>query len=226
MRNFTANHQLPENVLLAYASGSLPEAFSLVVACHVSMCDESRATLMGLEAMGGMLLEQGDAVDMSADALEKTFAMIDGGSGQESRAVDSQANVPSINPSSSIFPEPLRAYVGGGPEAVAWTNVGGGVKQAVLPCGGDAKARLLHIEGGTAVPDHGHRGMELTLVLQGAFTDDLGRFARGDVEARDGAQSHKPIAEAGEACICLAATDAPLRFDGIIPRLIQPFVRI
>jgi putative transcriptional regulator len=29
---------------------------------------------------------------------------------------------------------------------------------------------------------------------------------------------------AGEDCICLAATDAPLRFRGLIPRLAQPLL--
>jgi putative transcriptional regulator len=28
------------------------------------------------------------------------------------------------------------------------------------------------------------------------------------------------------ACICAAATDAPLRFRGLIPRLLQPILRI
>nr|HMS95514.1 ChrR family anti-sigma-E factor [Tabrizicola sp.] len=107
-----------------------------------------------------------------------------------------------------------------------WRRVGGGVRQAILPTGRDATARLLVIPAGTAVPDHGHRGTELTLVLQGAFADESARFGRGDVEIADEAVEHTPVALAGEACICLAATDAPLRFLGLIPRLAQPFLRI
>ena len=76
------------------------------------------------------------------------------------------------------------------------------------------------------MPDHGHRGLELTLVLQGAFRDETDRFGPGDIEIADEAMEHTPIAESGEVCICLAATDAPLRFNAIIPRLAQPFLRI
>jgi len=76
------------------------------------------------------------------------------------------------------------------------------------------------------VPDHGHRGLELTLVLQGAFADASDTFARGDVEIADEAVEHIPVALAGADCICLAATDAPLRFRGWIPRLAQPLLRI
>jgi len=92
--------------------------------------------------------------------------------------------------------------------------------------GPDASARLLYIPGGVAVPDHGHRGMELTLVLQGAFADSTARFARGDIEIADEALEHTPVAEAGAPCICLAATDAPLRFKTMLPRIAQSVFRI
>jgi putative transcriptional regulator len=68
--------------------------------------------------------------------------------------------------------------------------------------------------------------MELTLVLQGAFRDSSDRFGPGDVEIADEAMQHTPVAEEGEVCICLAVTDAPLRFNALIPRLAQPFLRI
>lgn len=76
------------------------------------------------------------------------------------------------------------------------------------------------------MPDHGHKGREMTLVLQGAFSDADGRYGRGDVEIADDAVQHTPVAEAGQDCICLAATEAPLRFRSLIPRLVQPFFRI
>jgi len=76
------------------------------------------------------------------------------------------------------------------------------------------------------VPDHGHHGLELTLVLQGAFRDEDAVFKRGDVEIATEETQHTPIAEPGLDCICLAATDAPLKFRAILPRLAQPFLRI
>jgi putative transcriptional regulator len=64
------------------------------------------------------------------------------------------------------------------------------------------------------------------LVLQGAFRDESDRFGPGDVEVACEDMQHTPIAEDGPPCICLAATDAPLRFSGLLPRLAQPFFRI
>jgi putative transcriptional regulator len=100
------------------------------------------------------------------------------------------------------------------------------VRQAILPTSKGAIARLLYIPAGQAVPDHGHRGTELTLVLQGAFRDETDRFGTGDVEISGQELEHTPVAEAGCDCICLAATDAPLRFNALIPRLLQPLFRI
>ena len=218
MEELSLKHHLPEGVLAAYSAGSLPEAFSLVAATHVSLCDECRAALASHEAVGGAVLEDMDLARIDENALAATMARI------------KKASLPGTKPARptarSIFPAPLAEYVQGGPEKVRWRSVGAGVKQAILPCSGRATARLLYIPAGAAMPDHSHRGLELTMVLQGAFADEVDRFARGDVEVGTEHLTHTPIAEAGEDCICLAATDAPLKFKGLLPRLAQPFFRI
>lgn len=210
-------HHLTDALLMAYCAGTLPEAFDLVVATHVSMCDECRARMHGFDAVGGALIEEADEIAMGADSLAATLAMIAGAT-QERRGVSQRR--------AGVFPAPLQDYVGGDLDAVKWRRVGGGVSDAILRTRGDATVRLLRIPGGVAVPDHGHRGTELTLVLQGAFRDDTDHFGAGDIEVADDALVHKPVAVPGVDCICLAATDAPLRFNALIPRLAQPFLRI
>ena len=125
-----------------------------------------------------------------------------------------------------VLPAPLQDYVGGDLSAVKWKPMGMGVKQAILPTSRDASARLLYIPAGVAMPDHGHRGTEMTMVLQGAFQDEGDYFARGDVEFADEDLTHTPVADIHEDCICLAVTDAPLRFNTMIPRIAQRFLRI
>ena len=213
----TIRHHLSDQLLMSYAAGELPEAFNLVVATHVSLCDECRAQLASFEAVGGAMIETTAMAAMSDDSLAACMDRIDG---------LSQATARRPLRAAGVFPAPLADYVGGGPEKVRWRNVGMGVKQAMIRTGKNASARLLYIPGGQAVPDHGHRGLELTLVLQGAFRDDSDRFGPGDIEIADEAMQHTPVAEVGQVCICLAATDAPLRFNGLIPRLAQPFFGI
>ena len=213
----TIRHHLSDQLLTGYAAGTLPEAFNLVVATHVSLCDECRARAASLDAVGGALLDEAEEIAMGEDALARALDRIEG----LPQATRSEPLKPA-----GIFPAPLADYIGGDLSSVRWRKVGGGVKQAILPTARDASVRLLFIPAGTAVPDHGHRGMELTLVLQGAFADANDRFDRGDIEIADEEMEHTPVALAGQDCICLAATDAPLRFRGLIPRLAQPLLRI
>jgi putative transcriptional regulator len=212
------NHHLTDALLMAYSAGTLPEAFSLVVATHISMCDECRARAGSFDSVGGQLLDSASGEALSDDALAATLRLI-GGAAPEPRA-------PSTRRAPSTFPLPLQAYVGGDVDAVRWKRLGGGVRQMILPSSSDASVRLLYIPGGAAVPDHGHRGTELTLVLQGAFRDETDRFGVGDIEVATEDLEHKPVAEPGVACICLAATDAPLKFNSMIPRMLQPLFRI
>ena len=215
-------HHLTDELLMAYSAGTLPEAFSLIVATHVSLCDECRARLEAYDAVGGSLLEQLlPHVSLSPDALEATMRKIAMSDCQQDMAPKIAARK-----SRGIFPDPLRSYIGDDAQGVRWRGVGGGVRQAILNTSSEASARLLYIPGGTAVPDHGHHGMELTLVLQGAFRDEHDRFGPGDIEIATEETHHTPVAEPGPDCICLAVTDAPLKFSGLLPRLAQPFLRI
>lgn len=209
-------HHLTDALLMGHAAGALPEALGLVVASHVSLCDDCRARLGAFEALGGAIVEEAAGAAMAEGSLEATLARI--AAGPPPAAAPPRRRGP--------FPAPLARYVGGGPEAVRWRSLTGGAKQAILPTAKGATVRLLSIPGGMALPDHGHRGIELTLVLQGAFRDGAESFGPGDVEIADASVEHTPVAEAGEACLCLAATDAPLRFTGLLPRLAQPFLRI
>ncbi|RYH09651.1 ChrR family anti-sigma-E factor [Tropicimonas sp. IMCC6043] len=211
-------HQIGDDFLAAYAAGQLPEAFDLVVASHLSLCPPARERYDALEALGGTVLESAPEAEMSAGSLEATLARIAGGASPQPELARTKT--------CDVLPAPLRDYVGGSIESVKWRPVGMGVKQAILPMSDGASARLLYIPGGAEMPDHGHGGLEMTLVLKGAFLDGADRFGRGDVEIGDEDLVHHPVAEAGEPCICLAATDAPLKFSGWLPRLVQPFLKI
>ncbi|MEQ8292425.1 MAG: ChrR family anti-sigma-E factor [Roseovarius sp.] len=218
MTHDTIKHHLTDALLMAYSAGTLPEAFSLAVAAHISMCDECRARLGAFDTVGGALMANCDAAEMSADSLGATLAKID--------LAEAQPVERNVTADGGVLPAPVRAYVGGDLDAVRWRPVGMGVKQAILPTKGEATARLLYIPAGAAVPDHGHRGTELTLVLRGAFEDKVDHFGPGDIEVANEDLDHTPIADIGEDCICLAATDAPLRFNSWLPRIAQPFLRI
>ncbi|KUP90697.1 ChrR family anti-sigma-E factor [Tritonibacter horizontis] len=206
-------HHIPDELLIAYAAGSLSSVFSLAVAAHVSMCDDCRAQLEAHEALGGTLLEETPSETVAEDLRAR---VLDG--------LDAPVAAEKTYHRSGIFPAPVMAALRGLPPK--WKPLGLGVRQMILSHTAEGSARLLYIPGGQGVPDHGHNGLELTMVLQGAFRDETGRYGVGDVEVADGELEHEPVAEDGPACICLAVTDASLRFRSLVPRLLQPFFRI
>jgi putative transcriptional regulator len=213
----TIRHHLDDATLMAYAAGTLPEAFNLAVASHVSLCDECRAAVASCDAVGGVLMDTVEVSDLADESLAHTMARLD---------LPEAQTPPRRVMKKGTLPGPLQDYVGGDLESIKWRPIGMGVKQAILTTSSEAVARLLYIPAGVAMPDHSHGGNELTLVLQGAFFDEDDRFARGDIEVADGSVTHTPIADIGDDCICLAVTDAPLEFKKLLPRIVQRFVGI
>lgn len=200
-------------MLAAYAAGNLPHAFSLVVATHISICAECRAVVQAHEAVGGVVVEDSGAVAVSEAMKADLLSLLD----------DPIPEAP-VYARSGPYPGPVvEALKGREPR---WKKLGMGVRQDILAEDKHGSVRLLYIPPGQAVPDHGHNGLELTLVLQGSFTDETGFFGVGDVEVADETLEHTPIAGAGDACICLAATDARLKFNAFVPRMLQPIFRI
>jgi putative transcriptional regulator len=161
------NHHIPEDLLRAYAAGKLPHVFSVVVASHVSICDDCRAGLEAADVLAGAMLDETAPADLSEGALDRLMAALD------------TAPVAKTVRGSGIFPGPVMEALKGQPPK--WKMLG---------------------------------------------SDCSGQFARGDVETASDDLDHQPVAGMGEACICLAATDAPLRFTTLLPRLMQPFFRI
>lgn len=218
----TITHHPNEALLLDYATGTLGEAWALAIATHLALCPGCRRSVAELEALGGSLLASLAPATMARGSLEAVMARLD----HEPPPQDTPA-APSSSGSAPLLPQPLRGYLGGDLDALKWQRLGRGAAQLAVPTSEkNATARLLRIPAGRPVPEHSHNGMELTLVLSGAFGDSTGHYGRGDLQEADTTLSHQPHADAGEDCICLAITDAPLRFSSLAARLVQPFLGI
>tara|TARA_B100000530_G_scaffold164706_1_gene103615 strand:+ start:220 stop:879 length:660 start_codon:yes stop_codon:yes gene_type:complete len=218
----SVKHHPSDELLLDYASGALDEGWSLAVATHLALCPNSRQRVSEMEAIGASFMESLSPTPLLKSSCDSVFSRLSTEDVAEDVSVPSGAdNFP------SIFPQPLRGYIGGDVDKVPWQRIGLGSYQAVIQTGDtNTVARLLKIPAGKPVPAHSHGGTELTLVLGGAFTDKTGYYGRGDFQEADDTLEHQPYAVAGEDCICLAVTDAPLKFSGFAARLAQPFIGI
>ncbi len=216
-------HHPSDEMLLEYAAGSMAEPLAVLVATHMALCPLCRDRVAAFEAVGGEVLDAGEQIEVADDLLDQLMAKLDGPDALSS--VEAGDTRPPSGGAGLTVPLPLRDYLPGDVEALSWR--GRGVGQCdLLPERDDYQTRLLRVKQGMTIPSHTHHGIEATLVLTGAFTDEGACFARGDVALADASVDHSPVAEMGEDCICLAVTGGPLRLTGPFGRLLNPFVNI
>lgn len=228
----TIRHHLSDMTLGAYAAGTLGEAMSLVVASHISSCPICFERLNRMEELGGAYLQNSEPDIMSDCALQTILTRLDD---QKLELKDNSANGEISNRSSTTdlsnvennctIPRPLQNYVPGNLNDVKWKSLAPGIKHyAITDLQTDGGSLfMLNIAPDTKIPEHGHKGIELTQVLKGSFSDDVGYFSVGDIVDLDDDVKHQPVVGSDESCICLIASQAPLRFTGLVPRLIHYF---
>lgn len=203
--------------LVSFAAGGLADPLAAVIAAHAAMCPQCRGALADLDLLGSALLI-GQAAKPAAG--RKASA------GRPPDAMDAKprAAEPMIGDVTERLPAPLARVYGLTFETIPWKRLAPGVWQhrLALAEGATGDLRLLKIGPDRRMPDHGHGGAELTLVLDGAFSDVTGRYGVGDLQDVDDTIEHTPLADAATGCICLIASERPARFKGVISRMLQP----
>ncbi len=213
------DHHLDDATLLAYSSGALGMPLSVAVATHMRYCATCRERLRQADAVGGALVQQQEPASLSAQARTAMLARLD----EEPVSVAAD-EAPADEPVADAdrLPRELHPYFGESYRALRWKMLVPGVHRVRSRSDAGGELFLLRIAPGKKMPMHSHAGNELTVVLKGAYRDVLGRFGPGDIADLDSDVEHQPVTEPGEACICLAALDAPLRFPGRVARMLQP----
>ena len=216
----TIAHHLDDATVLRYAAGDLDEAFAIVVSSHVAMCDQCRKAVRDAETAGGLLMEDVSPAPLGEGAFERMMERIE--TVGEEGSIRAKAKPPA--PAQPGLPAPLARYIGCSLEDVKWRTVAPGVRKCdiSLPTKTGSSLFLLQINSGMSIPEHGHGGDEMTLVLKGAYRDEFGRFGAGDIADLDEHIEHQPHVEPDGPCTCLVAAQTPTRFRGLLMRLLQP----
>ena len=220
-------HHVSAEMLQQYAAGALRPAMETVVACHLTACAACRDELELHDAMGGAVLRSGDSVAPRSSAAEILARSAEPAradrSGDRAAAAD-----PHGRPAATGVPRPLGRLLPRPLETLDWYPTAPGVQQFNLSAGPRTRGafKLLHCAPGIALSHHTHRERELTFVLRGGYTDEVGSFRAGDIADLDDTVEHGPVADEDGPCIVLIATDSPVRYTHLLGRLMQPFVGI
>lgn len=220
--------------MLDYTVGSTPPAMSLLVATHLAMCPSSRRLYDMLRGVGGVLLDTLGGEPLRAISAESVLARAEQSGPAKTGAVKTigrpmagaRASGQIAKFGGTTPPEPLLALAGEFASDSAWRPLGVGVAAVPLSVSAEgSRAHLLWAKPGLRIAKHTHQGQEAVLVIKGAFWDQGERYGPGDVAVHDDATVHSPVVERGEDCVCLAVTQAPVRFVGPLGWLLNRFCR-
>ncbi|MBN7822029.1 ChrR family anti-sigma-E factor [Bowmanella yangjiangensis] len=203
--------------LVLFAQGLIAPAQSLIISAHVDMCAACQKRVAGLEAaLTEQLLNEQSALpdmqmqNMLTEILASPVAV----------ALPAETQYLELDGRQFALPRSLQRYAG---KISGWSHMVGKLWQARVDLGIDGRADFIYMEKGGTVPEHTHRGSELTLVLDGEFSDGVGHYDTGDFIRCDSHHTHTPKTEAEEGCLVFSVLDKPLHFTSGLARLLNPF---
>jgi putative transcriptional regulator len=199
---------LDDSSLLSFAAGSLPTALAVVAAAHLTICRRCRDEVAMMELVGGAILGglPGAAMSGPVPAAPEIERLPPAG-----RSPAAPGEVPA----------PLARLIGDDLDALRWRWVSPGSWLRHVPIAG-GRLHLFKCAPNVMLPEHGHEGSEITIVLRGTLSDGPVLYQPGDVCDLDDSIEHAPTAGA-EGCICVVAQDRPVRFRSLIVRLARPW---
>ncbi|EKE86896.1 ChrR family anti-sigma-E factor [Idiomarina xiamenensis] len=206
-------------MLYQYAAGDLSPALSLVMATHIDMCKHCQQKVSELEER---LCEKHLVNESPALANHDCQRMLDAIFASEApEQIICDQGPAMITLEGKRFHLP--ATLANNADRIGdWSHMVGKLWRAPLSIGSDDSINLIYMEQGAQVPEHTHRGVEATLVLNGTFNDEFDSYHDGDFILLDASRKHSPQTQM-EDCLTLAALDAPLHFTSGISRLLNPF---
>lgn len=220
------NYHPDENLLVEYATGNLAWGISIGIQAHLQLCVECRQRVTQLNAVGGAFLNTGSSSDVSTDMFDSVWAKIANTEIPAIRAELSSAKVEHADPLLRHLPAVVQKLL---PKdsPLNWHRVSSDLSTAFLTSGQNTfEVAFQRIGRGGKVVEHGHRGMEYTLVLSGSFSDESGIYQVGDFLTRRPGEVHRPTATLDQDCLCLSVVEAPVKLTGWLGWILNPFLRI
>jgi len=211
-------------ILLKYSSGQLEPSLAVAIGLHQQNCEECQQRISELESVGGETLETIHKVFKTQDSnvvddFDKLFSDIealpqDSYSGEYDNLAIAQSDIPLVD---QLY---NRRF-----EEIAWQRVAPKIWRASIAMNDPGyEVELLKFSANAKIPKHTHKGNEFTLVLQGDFSDHQDRYVEGEFIVQDQSNEHQPIA-GKNGCICMAITNAPLKFTGTFGPILNWFNR-
>jgi putative transcriptional regulator len=203
-----------------FSDGLLTPAEALMISAHCDMCPQCSSKVMLYTEVHSETLFEDNSQTVDANLFGSMMADITSGEVDRGIASEPQNRVIELDGRKFTLPRSLNRLS----ESMGnWSHMVGKLWQAPVNIGGDTVANFIFMEKGGGVPEHTHRGSEMTLVVNGEFSDGLANYSSGDFTVMDDQKIHTPSTTSDEGCLVFSVIDAPLHFTSGWARLINPF---
>lgn len=211
-------HHPDSRILNEFSAGALPLAQSVCVSAHLNFCEHCKRQHQRLQELGAAMFDELSPAQVDDSLLASVLDRLDEPAPlQFEQAAAAEDESPAL----------IQRLVKGEFEDLEWQRLSSSLQISHLRTGDPYhETSLYHIKAGGRVPKHTHRGTELTLVLEGSFSDEEGVYQRGDFLLRDAEHVHTPTATQTTDCICIGVLDAPIRFTAWNYRVLNPFLKL
>lgn len=210
--------------LTDYAAGTLALSEAACVAAHLHYCGRCRARVQQLTDIASHLFAglQGQVPESAEDQFEQLMTRID------TEPDDGERMRPDVSEHDGDrrLPGVVRALVGEEQlEQLDWVRLGKALRIAPIELQSAGRQTALYdIRAGSRMPEHEHRGEEITVLLQGSFSDADGKYEVGDFVVRHAGEPHQPMATQDVDCLCLVSLERPVRATSFWFRLFEPLI--
>ena len=197
-----------------YAEGVLPASLSMAISAHLELCDCCKKQFKDIEASQSQVIFDNDSSNEIEDEL---LQMLNG--------ITSNTDIDEVlikRPEKIVYQGKKVSLprVLSGLERTSFSKVGKLSRSRFALDDGELRMSLLQIEAGGQIPNHTHTGFELTLLLDGEFEDESGKYEAGDFIWLDGRHTHTPYTEHG--CLCFTLVNSALHFNKGLSQLLNP----
>ena len=215
------NYHPSDDLLACYHRGELPPGASVAIAAHLELCDccaRQTEQLVDRAAEEWAQAPAPNDVEGFDDMLSDIFSQ----PRQPEQAVSPVVSKEIHLLERSVEVPRILAKAAG--ETLHWKKLPGGINHANIALDRKAQCDFLYMKPGSQIPRHKHQGMEITLVLDGTFTDDSGDYHPGDFVVRSGADCHSATSDKG--CLCFTVLENPVIFTSGFARFFNPINRL
>lgn len=214
MINFHPNSEL----LSTFTKGELPASLSAAIAIHTDMCPTCQQRISALTEQSAEFEFEQPSFDLGNLDIDTMISDITNDTNIELTYEDVAKSI-TVKGKVYTLPRAIQHMPMG-----KWNSFGSLSRARMDLEEGDIHSSLLQISPGGSVPEHTHKGYELTLLLEGSFKDEMGEYVAGDFILLDSSHKHNPVTEQG--CLCFTVANDALHFTQGINKLLNPIASL